>query len=155
MPFDTNGQISRPPLTKAMDMRSMLSKKKFKKCSALRIYYYKLKTLLLVEHNTVTNKNGSEAYSTVVIMRHGQSVWNAQDLFTGWEDADLTQTGKEEAINAGQLLRKQNINFNIAHCSLLSFLLRGAFGSFLNVPLTRTLSGLVLYAPIPLSYNIV
>ena len=97
----------------------MLSKKKFKKCSASIIYYYKLKTLLLVEHNTVTNKNRSEAYSTVVIMRHGQSVWNAQDLFTGWEDADLTQTGKEEAINAGQLLRKQNINFNLAHCSLL------------------------------------
>ena len=119
MPFDTIGQIRRLPLTKAMDMRSMLSKKKFKKCSASRIYYYKLKTLLLVEHNTVTNKNRCEAYSTVVIMRHGQSVWNAQDLFTGWEDADLTQTGKEEAINAGKLLRKQNINFNLAHCSLL------------------------------------
>ena len=40
--------------------------------------------------------------STLVLIRHGQSQWNKENLFTGWRDPDLTEKGIEEAINAGQ-----------------------------------------------------
>ena len=42
--------------------------------------------------------------STLVLIRHGQSQWNKENLFTGWKDPDLTEKGIEEAINAGQKL---------------------------------------------------
>jgi 2,3-bisphosphoglycerate-dependent phosphoglycerate mutase len=56
---------------------------------------------------------------SVIIMRHGQSVWNEKNLFTGWEDADLTEAGKLEARKAGQLLKQMKMRFDTAHCSLL------------------------------------
>ena len=40
----------------------------------------------------------------LVLVRHGQSEWNAKNLFTGWKDPDLTSDGTKEAINAGSLL---------------------------------------------------
>jgi 2,3-bisphosphoglycerate-dependent phosphoglycerate mutase len=41
---------------------------------------------------------------TIVCVRHGESEWNKQNLFTGWHDADLSETGIEEAKNAGKVL---------------------------------------------------
>jgi bisphosphoglycerate-dependent phosphoglycerate mutase len=40
----------------------------------------------------------------VVLLRHGQSVWNKENRFTGWTDVDLSQRGREEAVEAGELL---------------------------------------------------
>lgn len=40
--------------------------------------------------------------STLVLVRHGQSEWNAKNLFTGWKDPDLTEVGVDEAHRAGQ-----------------------------------------------------
>jgi len=56
---------------------------------------------------------------TLILVRHGQSEWNKQNLFTGWKDPDLTQTGVDEAIKAGQLLGARNIKFDIAFTSEL------------------------------------
>jgi 2,3-bisphosphoglycerate-dependent phosphoglycerate mutase len=54
----------------------------------------------------------------LVLVRHGQSVWNLQNRFTGWVDVPLTEKGKEEAYKAGELLK--DIRFNIAYTSALT-----------------------------------
>lgn len=43
----------------------------------------------------------------LVLLRHGESVWNKENLFTGWTDVDLSETGKKEAYNAGVELKKR------------------------------------------------
>ncbi|MBD62741.1 MAG: 2,3-bisphosphoglycerate-dependent phosphoglycerate mutase [Gammaproteobacteria bacterium] len=48
----------------------------------------------------------------LVLVRHGQSEWNAKNLFTGWKDPGLTPQGEKEAINAGKLINKRNIAFS-------------------------------------------
>ncbi len=48
----------------------------------------------------------------LVLVRHGQSEWNAKNLFTGWKDPDLTELGLNEAENAGILINKTGINFD-------------------------------------------
>ena len=48
----------------------------------------------------------------LVLVRHGQSEWNAKNLFTGWKDPDLTELGLNEAENAGILINKTGISFN-------------------------------------------
>lgn len=48
----------------------------------------------------------------LVLVRHGQSEWNAKNLFTGWKDPDLTGLGLNEAENAGILINKTGINFD-------------------------------------------
>ena len=42
----------------------------------------------------------------LVMIRHGESEWNKQNLFTGWSDVDLSETGRKEAREAGRLLRE-------------------------------------------------
>ena len=51
----------------------------------------------------------------LILVRHGQSEWNAKNLFTGWENPGLTETGKTEAENAGDLINNLDIGFD---CSL-------------------------------------
>ena len=57
--------------------------------------------------------------NVLVLVRHGQSVWNAKNLFTGWKDVDLTDAGVEEARRAGLALKDQDIRFDIAFTSAL------------------------------------
>ena len=57
--------------------------------------------------------------NVLVLVRHGQSEWNKLNLFTGWRDPDLTETGVEEARRAGKLLKKEGIVFDIAFTSAL------------------------------------
>jgi 2,3-bisphosphoglycerate-dependent phosphoglycerate mutase len=54
----------------------------------------------------------------LVLMRHGQSEWNAKNLFTGWADPDLTETGEQEATRAGLLLAAHGPLPGLAHTSL-------------------------------------
>ncbi len=54
----------------------------------------------------------------LVLVRHGQSVWNLQNRFTGWIDVPLTEKGKEEAYKAGELLK--DIRFDVAYTSMLT-----------------------------------
>jgi 2,3-bisphosphoglycerate-dependent phosphoglycerate mutase len=55
----------------------------------------------------------------LVLIRHGQSVWNLENRFTGWTDVDLSPTGIEQAKQAGQLLKKHGYNFDAGFCSVL------------------------------------
>ena len=56
---------------------------------------------------------------TLVLVRHGQSEWNAKNLFTGWKNPDLTPLGVEEARRAGRELRKRDILFSVGFTSAL------------------------------------
>ena len=55
--------------------------------------------------------------SKLVLVRHGQSEWNAKNLFTGWKDPKLTDLGIQEAIKAGELLETRNLNFDLLFTS--------------------------------------
>lgn len=64
--------------------------------------------------------------STLVLLRHGESVWNAEGLFTGWVDVDLSPKGEEEARRGGRLLAEAGIRPNVVHTSLLKRAIRTA-----------------------------
>jgi 2,3-bisphosphoglycerate-dependent phosphoglycerate mutase len=55
----------------------------------------------------------------LVLLRHGESIWNKENRFTGWTDIDLSENGFQQAKNAGLLLKKHGYNFDIAFTSLL------------------------------------
>ena len=55
--------------------------------------------------------------SKLVLVRHGQSEWNAKNLFTGWKDPKLTDLGIQEAIKAGDLLETRNLKFDLMYTS--------------------------------------
>ena len=55
----------------------------------------------------------------VVLLRHGQSTWNLENLFTGWTDVDLSETGMDEARTAGRLLKDDGYVFDVAYTSVL------------------------------------
>ncbi len=57
--------------------------------------------------------------NVLVLVRHGESEWNKLNLFTGWRDPDLTETGISEAHRAGVLLKKEALVFDIAFTSVL------------------------------------
>jgi 2,3-bisphosphoglycerate-dependent phosphoglycerate mutase len=56
---------------------------------------------------------------TLVLLRHGQSTWNAENLFTGWVDVPLSETGEQEARRGGELLRETGLLPDVVHTSLL------------------------------------
>ena len=56
--------------------------------------------------------------SFLILVRHGQSIWNLEKRFTGWVDVDLTEQGKAEAEKAGVLIKEKNININFYYSSL-------------------------------------
>jgi 2,3-bisphosphoglycerate-dependent phosphoglycerate mutase len=55
----------------------------------------------------------------LVLVRHGESEWNLKNLFTGWKDVDLTETGIKEARAAGRKLRAQGLRFDVGYTSAL------------------------------------
>jgi len=55
----------------------------------------------------------------LVLLRHGESKWNLENKFTGWTDVDLTEKGKAEAKNAGELINNENINIDLVFTSVL------------------------------------
>lgn len=57
---------------------------------------------------------------TLVMIRHGQSLWNKENRFTGWTDVDLTEQGRDEAREAGELLKREGYTFDVAHTSVLT-----------------------------------
>jgi 2,3-bisphosphoglycerate-dependent phosphoglycerate mutase len=60
----------------------------------------------------------------LVLLRHGQSTWNLENLFTGWVDVDLTDQGRKEASEAGRLLKAQGFDFDLAFTSVLKRAIR-------------------------------
>jgi 2,3-bisphosphoglycerate-dependent phosphoglycerate mutase len=55
----------------------------------------------------------------VVLLRHGESTWNKENRFTGWHDVDLTERGRDEAREAGRLLKEGGYAFDVAYTSVL------------------------------------
>ena len=53
----------------------------------------------------------------VILVRHGQSLWNLEKRFTGWVDIDLTDNGKMEAKKSGELIKKEQLNIDLYYCS--------------------------------------
>jgi 2,3-bisphosphoglycerate-dependent phosphoglycerate mutase len=60
----------------------------------------------------------------IVLLRHGESVWNKENRFTGWTDVDLSARGVEEAQRAGLLLKQEGFSFDVAYTSLLKRAIR-------------------------------
>ena len=60
----------------------------------------------------------------LVLMRHGESQWNLENRFTGWTDVDLTEAGREQAKQAGELLKANGFSFDIAFSSVLKRAIR-------------------------------
>lgn len=60
----------------------------------------------------------------IVLMRHGESIWNLENRFTGWADVDLTEKGCAEAKHAGVLLREAGFTFDLAYSSMLKRAIR-------------------------------
>src|SRR6185437_5618235 len=64
--------------------------------------------------------NRRTAMPTLVMIRHGQSLWNRENRFTGWADIDLSEQGRVEAREAGELLKREGYGFDVAHTSVLT-----------------------------------
>src|ERR1700680_4379234 len=61
---------------------------------------------------------------TLVLLRHGESTWNKENLFTGWTDVDLSDKGRDEAREAGGVLKEQGYTFDVAYTSVLKRAIR-------------------------------
>lgn len=60
----------------------------------------------------------------IVLLRHGESVWNKENRFTGWTDVDLSEKGMGEARNSGKLMKEAGFEFDLAYVSVLKRALR-------------------------------
>jgi 2,3-bisphosphoglycerate-dependent phosphoglycerate mutase len=60
----------------------------------------------------------------LVLLRHGESIWNKENLFTGWTDVDLSDQGRAEAKRAGELLKAESLTFDVAFTSVLKRAIR-------------------------------
>ena len=60
----------------------------------------------------------------LVLLRHGESLWNLENRFTGWTDIDLTPKGEQEAQNSGKILAEEGFNFDLIYTSLLTRAIR-------------------------------
>jgi 2,3-bisphosphoglycerate-dependent phosphoglycerate mutase len=61
---------------------------------------------------------------TLVLLRHGESIWNRENRFTGWTDVDLSERGRDEAREAGRLLKAEGLIFDLAFTSVLKRAIR-------------------------------
>lgn len=60
----------------------------------------------------------------LVLIRHGESIWNKENLFTGWTDVDLSENGKRESMSAGRVLKDKGFVFDLAFTSVLKRAIR-------------------------------
>ena len=60
----------------------------------------------------------------LILVRHGQSLWNLENLFTGWTDIDLSEAGREEALQAGRQLLEEKLTVDVAFTSVLKRAIR-------------------------------
>ena len=56
----------------------------------------------------------------IVLLRHGESTWNKENRFTGWTDVDLTEQGEKEAVAAGEVMKVEGFEFDVAYTSVLT-----------------------------------
>src|SRR5512136_1312876 len=67
---------------------------------------------------------GAKSMYRLVLVRHGESTWNKENLFTGWTDVDLSEKGTQEAHAAGRVLLKEGYRFDVAFTSVLKRAIR-------------------------------
>jgi 2,3-bisphosphoglycerate-dependent phosphoglycerate mutase len=60
----------------------------------------------------------------LALLRHGESIWNKENRFTGWTDVDLSEKGIQEATQAGKILKKEGYSFDVAFTSVLKRAIR-------------------------------
>ena len=60
----------------------------------------------------------------LALLRHGESIWNKENRFTGWTDVDLSEKGIQEATQAGKVLKKEGYTFDVAFTSVLKRAIR-------------------------------
>jgi len=68
--------------------------------------------------------NGGTVMTNLVLLRHGESIWNKENRFTGWTDVDLSEKGIQEAKQAGKILKKEGYSFDVAFTSVLKRAIR-------------------------------
>jgi 2,3-bisphosphoglycerate-dependent phosphoglycerate mutase len=68
--------------------------------------------------------NGGTIMTNLVLLRHGESIWNKENRFTGWTDVDLSEKGIREAKQAGKVLKKEGYSFDVAFTSVLKRAIR-------------------------------
>ena len=73
---------------------------------------------VVVERHRLLGRHGRLVTHTLVLLRHGESEWNAKNLFTGWVDVALTEKGRGEAVRGGELLKEAGILPDVVHTSL-------------------------------------
>jgi 2,3-bisphosphoglycerate-dependent phosphoglycerate mutase len=66
----------------------------------------------------------SKSMHKLVLLRHGESTWNKENLFTGWTDVELSEKGVEEAKEGGRVLKAQGYGFDVAYTSVLKRAIR-------------------------------
>ena len=72
-------------------------------------------------HRAARRPDATLGRARLVLLRHGQSTWNAENLFTGWHDVDLSAQGVNEARQAGELLAAEaDLDLRIVHTSVLT-----------------------------------
>jgi 2,3-bisphosphoglycerate-dependent phosphoglycerate mutase len=70
-------------------------------------------------HHATSGRTSLSMKYTVVLVRHGESTWNKENLFTGWADCPLSEKGVEEATAGGDLLKAEGLTFDVAYTSTL------------------------------------
>jgi 2,3-bisphosphoglycerate-dependent phosphoglycerate mutase len=68
--------------------------------------------------------NGGALMTKLALLRHGESIWNKENRFTGWTDVDLSEKGIQEATQAGKVLKKEGYSFDVAFTSVLKRAIR-------------------------------
>eukprot|EP00933_Yihiella_yeosuensis_P013335 TRINITY_DN12400_c0_g1_i7.p1 TRINITY_DN12400_c0_g1~~TRINITY_DN12400_c0_g1_i7.p1 ORF type:complete len:476 (-),score=146.19 TRINITY_DN12400_c0_g1_i7:297-1724(-) len=68
----------------------------------------------------------------IVFLRHGESDWNVKNIFTGWADVDLSENGKQEAVEAGKMLKENGFKFDIVFTSVLRRAIRTAWTALMH-----------------------
>lgn len=72
----------------------------------------------------IHDHRGKAAPGTLVLLRHGESLWNRENRFAGWTDVDLSSHGRAEALTAGHALKEHGCSFDIAFTSVLTRAIR-------------------------------
>jgi 2,3-bisphosphoglycerate-dependent phosphoglycerate mutase len=97
----------------------------FKRLSCSKLAPERRDRYILAEHlDSFNARKENYRMHKLVLIRHGESDWNRENRFTGWTDVDLSEKGVGEATAAGQLLRDEGFEFDVAYTSLLKRAIR-------------------------------
>ena len=90
----------------------------------------------------------------LILIRHGQSVWNAENRFTGWVDVDLSDKGVQEAEKSGQIIKDLNIKIDISYTSYLKRAIKTLTTILKKISLELKFNTCLLYtSPSPRDYG--